>query len=130
MKYLQVSTNGYISMGERVSTASPEIPGTSSIVAPYAADINPNIAGTVQHTQFTSTDYTQMSRVSSFIRDQTDNSFYGTTMMVAEWEGVAKYSGSPVSCIYMQNNSNSTCTIYKIHACISFQNAKACTMEW
>ena len=94
---LQVSTNGYISMGERVSTSSPEIPGTSPIVAPYAANINPEIAGTVRYTQFSTTDYTQMSRVSNFIQDQTDNSFYGTRMMVTEWDRVAKFGGSSVS---------------------------------
>ena len=86
-------------MGERISTSSPEIPGTRPIVAPYAANIDPSLAGTVQYTQFTSTDYIQMSRVSSFIRNQTDNSFYGTRMMVAEWDGVAKYSGFSVSSI-------------------------------
>ena len=89
-------------MGERVSTSSPEIPGTRPIVAPYAADIDPRIAGTVRYTQFTTTDYSQMSRVSSFIRDQTYNSFYGTRMMVAEWDGVAEYSGSYVSSTKLQ----------------------------
>ena len=85
-------------MGERVSTNYlPEIPGTRPIVAPYAADIDPSLAGTVQYTQFTSTNYTQMSRVSSFIQNQTDNSFYGTRMMVVEWDGVAKYHGFSVS---------------------------------
>ena len=121
MKYLQVSTNGYISMGERISASSPEIPGTSPIVAPYAADINPNIAGTVRYTQFTTTDYSQMSRVSSFIRDQTDNSFYGTRMMVAEWDGVARYSGSSGSSVSSSyQNSNSTCVIYSICPSNSF----------
>ena len=94
LKYLQVSTNGYILMGARVSAISPEIPGTSPIVAPYAAHINP---GTLRYTEFISTDYTEMSRVSSFIRDQSDNSFYGISMMVAEWDGVAEFGSSSVS---------------------------------
>ena len=83
-------------MGARVSTSSPEIPGTSPIVAPYAANINPEIAGTVRYTQFTTTDF-QMSRVSSFIQSQAGNSFYGTRMMVAEWDSVAEHSGLSVS---------------------------------
>ena len=66
-------------------------------IYPYAADINPSLAGTVRYTQFTSTNYSQMNRVSSFIRDQTDNSFYGSKMMVAEWDGVAEYFGHSVS---------------------------------
>ena len=86
-------------MGVRVDRISPEIPGTSSIVAPYAADIDPTEAGIVRHTQFTTDDYSQMSTVSSFIQAQTDEYFYGTTMMVAEWDGVAEYDGFSVSSI-------------------------------
>ena len=97
----QVSTNGFISMGVRVNRSSPEIPGTSSVIAPYAADIDPTEAGTVRYTQFTTDDYSQMSTVSSFIQARTDEYFYGTTMMVAEWNGVPEYAGSPVSiCSY------------------------------
>ena len=100
-------------MGERVSTSSPEIPGTRPIVAPYAANINPEISGTVRYTEFTSTDSTQMSRVSSFIQGQADNSFYGTRMMVAEWDGVAEYSGSSVSIVQFH-----CCCASEIHTCI------------
>ena len=86
-------------MGVSVDSISPGIPGTSSIVAPYAADIDPTKAGTVRYTQFTTDDYSQMSTVSSFIRAQTDENFYGTTMMVAEWDSVAEYYGFSVSSI-------------------------------
>ena len=74
-------------------------PGFSSysVVAPFAADIDTTSRGSVKYTQFTTSDYTQMNTVSSFIRSQTGNSFYGTRMMVAEWNGVPKYQGSIVS---------------------------------
>ena len=94
---VQVSTNGYISLGSEVTVTSPDIPGTNNIVSPYGADINTNIAGTVRYTGFNSYHTTQMSSVSSFIRTSTGDSFYGTRMMVAEWDGVAKYLGSSVS---------------------------------
>ena len=87
-------------MGEVPQYVTPDdIPGSSSysFVAPFAADIDTTSRGSVKYTQFTTSDYTQMSRVSSFIRFQTGSSFYGTTMMVAEWNGVPKYQGSIVS---------------------------------
>ena len=74
-------------------------PSSCSVVAPYAADVNTEIAGTVQYTDFdtySSTD-PSMTNVSSFIRDETGDNFYGTKMMVAEWNGVSKYNGSSVS---------------------------------
>ena len=76
-----------------------DIPGSSSysVVAPFAADIDTSRTGSVKYTQFTTSDYTQMSRVSSFIQSQTGNSFSGTRMMVAEWNGVPKYQRSTVS---------------------------------
>ena len=84
-------------MGEARNTTEPEIPGTSYAVIPYGADIDTTIAGTVKYTEFTSTDYTQMNSISSFIQSQTNQSFLGIIMMIAEWNGVAQYSGTPVS---------------------------------
>ena len=95
------SQNGYFSMGVAPQYVTPgSIPGSSSysIVAPFAADIDITRRGSVKYTQFTTSD-SQMSRVSSFIRSQTRNSFYGTRMMVAEWNGVRKYQGSIVSSV-------------------------------
>ena len=76
-----------------------DIPGSSSysVVAPFGADIDTSSRGSVKYTQFTTSDYTQMNTVSTFIQSQTGNSFYGTRMMVAEWNGVPKYLGSTVS---------------------------------
>ena len=106
MLHFQVSTNGYISMGEIPCSSYPlSFPSSCSIVAPYGADINTEIAGSVRYTDFytySSTD-SAMTTVSSFIRDETRDSFYGIRMMVAEWNGVAEYNGfggSSVSCVY------------------------------
>ena len=68
-----------------------------SVVAPFAADIDTTRTGSVKYTQLTTSDSSQMIRVSSFIQSETGNSFYGTRMMVAEWNGVPKYHGSIVS---------------------------------
>ena len=87
-------------MGETPQYSSLDnFPGPSSysVVAPFGADIDTTSRGSVKYTQFTTSD-SQMSRVSSFIRSQTGDSFYGTRMMVAEWNGVPKYDGSIVSC--------------------------------
>ena len=97
--HYQVSAKGYISMGEIPCTNAYSSPTSCSLVAPYVANINTEIAGTVQYTDFdtyTSTGYS-MSTVSSFIRDETGDYFYGNRMMVAEWNGVAEYNGSSVS---------------------------------
>ena len=74
-------------------------PGSSSysVVAPFAADIDTTSRGSVKYTEFTTFDSSQMSTVSSFIRSQTGDSFNGTGMMVAEWNGVPKYQGSIVN---------------------------------
>ena len=87
-------------MGETPQYSSLDnFPGSSSysVVAPFAADIDTTRTGSVIYTQFTTSDSSQMFRVSSFIRSQTGNSFYGTRMMVAEWNGVPEYERSIVS---------------------------------
>ena len=68
-----------------------------SVVAPFAADIDTSSRGSVKYTQFTTSDSSQMSRVSTFIQSQTDNTFNGTTMMVAEWNSVPQDDRSIVS---------------------------------
>ena len=78
-------------MGKYLSENSPTIPETTSIVAPYAADIDPMLSGTVEYTEFTRSSSYQMRRVSNFIENQTGDNFDGTYMMVAEWRNVARY---------------------------------------
>ena len=74
---------------------------TCSVVAPYVADIDTEIAGIVRYTDFNtySSSDSSMSTVSAFVRDETGDSFYGSRMMVAEWNGVAESGGSSVSVI-------------------------------
>ena len=97
--HLQVSRNGYFSMGAPPWYSSLDnSSGVSSYVAPFAANIDTSRVGSVKYSQFTVSDYSQMRRVSRFIRSQTGNSFYGSSMMVAEWNDVPEYDGSIVSC--------------------------------
>ena len=84
-------------MGTRVSLTAPTIPGTSNIVSPYGADIDTNIAGSVEYTTGFSSSHPQMSIISSFIQTQTGESFSGTRMMVVEWDNVARDGGNIVS---------------------------------
>lgn len=98
---MQVSTNGYFSLGKAPSVASLEnFSGSTSysVIAPFAADIvTTKNAGVVRFTQFTNTD-SQMNTVSTFIQSQTDShDFEGSEMMVAEWYRVHLYGGSTVS---------------------------------
>ena len=96
----QISTNGYISIDLPQHISSVSIPGseTYSIVAPYAADLDTTYEGTVIYSDFSSDDPSMIS-VSSFIRNETGNDFYGTQMMVVEWNGVPLFSGNSVSII-------------------------------
>ena len=87
-------------MGETPRYSSlNDIPGPSSysVVAPFAADMDTTSRGSVEYTQFTTSDY-EINTVSSFIQYKTDDSFIGTRMMVAEWNDIPKYQGSTVSC--------------------------------
>ena len=76
-------------MGRWPTITSPVIPGSSGVVAPYAADIDTTFLGTVRYKRFTITD-SQMSTVSSFIRSEMNSTFEGSTMMMAEWIDVPK----------------------------------------
>ena len=71
-------------------------PGSSSysVVAPFAADIDTTSRGSVKYTQFTTSNFTQMDNVSSFIQSETGDNFNGTRMMVAEWSSVPQYNES------------------------------------
>ena len=99
----QVSENGYISMGEPPCSNSLSSSSSCSVVAPYGANINTEIAGTVQYTDFDTylSSGSSMTTVSSFIRDQTMENFYGTRMMVAEWNGVSQHNGISVSLMHI-----------------------------
>ena len=96
--HMQVSTNGYFSMDKPPeNTTLHNIPGpdTYSVVAPFAADIDTSKTGTVKYTKVTF-DYTEMSVVSAFIRDETGDFFFGSKMIAAEWDHVPMKKGSSV----------------------------------
>ena len=93
--YLQVSSNGFISLGALPSTSPPTIPGSTNIVSPYGADIDTGIAGTVRYTGFL-TNHPEINTISYFISIKKRLYFTGTRMMVAEWDGVAKSGGTSV----------------------------------
>ena len=99
--HFQVSENGFISMGEIPCTNS-RVSSSCFAVAPYASNINTEIAGTVRYTDFNTYSRTgsSMITVSRFIRDETGHSFYGTKMMVAEWNGVAQSNGFSVGLLF------------------------------
>ena len=73
------------------------IPGPSSysVVAPFAADIDTSSTGSVRYSESFSS--TVMKEVSAHICSETGVSFYGTWMMVAEWNNVSLHDGSRVS---------------------------------
>ena len=99
---MQASTNGYFSMGETPQFSSLKgLPGSSSysVVAPFAADMDTSSKGSVKYAWFTTSDPSEINRVSTFIRSETGDSFYGRAMMVAEWNDVPKHQGSTVSSV-------------------------------
>ena len=93
--FLQVSSNGFISMGALPSTSPPTIPGSTNVVSPYGADIDAVIAGTVRYTGIL-TNHPEINKISYFISTKKELYFTGTRMMVAEWDGVAKSGGTSV----------------------------------
>ena len=65
-----------------------------SVVAPFAADIDTSSTGYVNFTYFFDS---ELSVVSEHIQSETETSFYGIWMLVAEWNGVPLYSQPSVS---------------------------------
>ena len=103
---LQVSTNGYFSLGTSptYTTYNPFSRYSGySIVAPFAADITTSSTGSVRYNTFTTGDY-NIKRVSSFIRSELGGSFSGTWMVAADWNYVPLYYGSRVSITYTYSN--------------------------
>ena len=88
-------------MGEPPCSGPLSSSSSCSVVAPYGANSNTEIAGFVRYTDFDTYSSTgsAMTTVSTFIQYETGHSFYGSRMMVAEWNGVAEYGGSSVSLV-------------------------------
>ena len=99
---MQVSNNGYFSMGGTPQYASLSTfpgPNSYSVVAPFAADIDTSSTGYVRYSEsFTNS---QLGVVSEHIRSETGTSFYGTWMLVAEWNGVPLFQRTTVSMLLL-----------------------------
>ena len=70
------------------------------IVAPYGADIDTTISGTVRYADFSQFTWpnTHTTEVTNFIRANTlDDYFLAHSMMVAEWDIVSRRNGNHVS---------------------------------
>ena len=108
-------------------TSLGNFPGSSlySVVAPFGADIDTTSRGSVKYTEFTTSDSFQMNTVSSFIQSETGHSFYGTRMMVAEWNGVPEYQGSVVS----SDDLYSIYILYNVSTSVSIANGSLGVME-
>ena len=68
-------------------------PSSYSVVAPFTADITTSSTGSVRYSE----SFSSMNEVSAHIRSETGAYFYGTWMMVAEWNNVPLRNGSRVS---------------------------------
>ena len=77
-----------------------------SVIAPFAADITTSNTGSVRYSELFDS---QLSVVSEHIRFVEGNSFNGTWMLVAEWNGVPLLSGSTVSMLIIIRHTVSTC---------------------
>ena len=94
---LQVTTNGYFSMGQLSYKGTLQLPSLTSplpLVAPYAADISTVRQGRIRYATFPNGE-PEVLRVSKFITRETSgeegrggDEFLGTWMAVAEWEDV------------------------------------------
>ena len=96
-------------MGSSTSYSSPDIPGDAYIVSPYGADIDTTSTGTVRYSDSFFSLSSLISNVSSFIRSETGNSFYGTKMMVAEWDSVPLFDRRTVSCVHLSQSTVVLC---------------------
>ena len=83
-------------MGRRLFDDSPTIEDTVYIVAPYAADIDTEVSGTVYYTDRPITTEYRLGRVSRFVESQTNESFSGTKMVIAHWQDVSLHFRDPV----------------------------------
>lgn len=79
---------------------------TYSVVAPFAADVDPSHGGTVSYQEYSSPTYASLLRqVSTFVRNNQNTYFAGTWMFIAYWYNVPVYRGLPVSWEYEYRNN-------------------------
>ena len=90
-------------------------PNDQMIVAPFAANVNPNAIGVVRYAYID--DYSSTRDISTFIRSNTVDDYYsGGSMLVVEWAFVPREGASMVSPVIFAPEGN----LY------SLQNGKVC----
>lgn len=98
LSHIQVGTNGYFSLGSRVTSCCPSLFSESStisnIVAPFWSNIDTRTTGEIfyeVHTDKSNPDLLHI--VSQFIRTERGVIFSGRWMLVVEWKDVPQYPG-------------------------------------
>ena len=102
MCIIQVSINGYFSLGDAPDITPEKIPSsTNYIVAPFAANVDITYTGSVLYTDFNaySSSSSAMNNVNAFIQSRSYwyERFSGDRMMVAEWRQVPQRNQNSVS---------------------------------
>ena len=93
----KVSSNGYISFNSGMSSPTISLSSISTpVLAPFAADIDTRISGTISYKIIigSDSDSNLLDTVSSFISDNQSVSFSGIQMFVAYYDDVAYLFGS------------------------------------
>ena len=112
---LQVSNNGYISMGAQVNITTPTIPGTNSIVSPYGADIDTSVTGTVRYTTEFITYYPGYY-YNPYSPRTLDYILNGARIMVVEWD-----------CVPLHGLSDPADVCLHAHFIMEFKIVKECS---
>ena len=102
-------------MGWILFDDSPTIEDTVYIVAPYAADIDTEVAGTVYYTDHPITTEYRLDLVSRFVKSQTNESFSGTKMVIAHWQDVSlnlRHGVTAFRKVHWMQYCASVCSLY------------------
>ena len=94
-EHVQVNSNGYLSFGRSVTSSTPYLFPKSEdytyMVAPFWTNQDTRLEGEVSFEAHNASRSDQLLRqVSNYINNNIENSFSGTWMVVAEWNGVPK----------------------------------------
>ena len=96
--FFQVITNGFFSFGVPNTDCCPELFSTSDLptyrVAPFWEDIITTQGGKISYQVFSSAQTPDtLHQVSTFVSYQTNATFSGSWMLVAEWNAVPQFNG-------------------------------------
>ena len=98
----QIYTDGYFSFGRDIilfisprATSHISISASSFTVAPFWANIDLRVGGSVNFQVYTSANgSTKLEQVSQVINDREGTFFNGTWMLIAQWTEVARRHGN------------------------------------